>query len=93
VAPGGAVRDEVLLELERPVLFVQGTRDSMCPLERLASVRERMRAPNELFVVEGGDHSLVVAKGTLAKAGQKQADVDDGIFEAISAFVERHATL
>jgi len=93
VAPGGAVRDEVLLELERPVLFVQGTRDSMCPPERLASVRERMRAPNELFVVEGGDHSLVVAKGTLAKAGQKQTDVDDGIFEAISAFVERHASL
>lgn len=91
VAPGGAVRDEVLLDLRTPVLFVQGTRDSMCPLERLAAVRERMQVASELHVVEGGDHSLVVQKGWLAKQGLSQAEVDERILAAIEAFVERHA--
>lgn len=91
VAPGGAVRDGVLLDLRTPVLFVQGTRDSLCPLDRLAAVRERMQAPNELFVVEGGDHSLVVPKGQLAKQGATQAALDERALEAIQAFLERFA--
>jgi predicted alpha/beta-hydrolase family hydrolase len=91
VAPGGAVRDEVLLELRTPVLFVQGTRDAMCPLERLASVRERMRAPNELHAVEGGDHSLLVQKRRLVEQGLTQADVDEHIFAAVEAFLARFA--
>lgn len=91
VAPGGAVRDEVLLELQTPIVFAQGTRDAMCPLDRLASVRERMRAPSELHVVEGGDHSLVVAKTTLAKQKLTQTDVDEQTFAAIQSFVERFA--
>jgi predicted alpha/beta-hydrolase family hydrolase len=93
VAPGGAVRDEVLLELATPVLFIQGTRDSMCPLERLASVRQRMRAPNELYTVEDGDHSLIVQKGSLKRRSLTQAEVDEGIFDAIRAFVERWAVV
>lgn len=91
VAPGGAVRDEVLLELRTPVLFVQGTRDPMCPLDRLASVRERMQAPSELHVVEGGDHSLVVQKRALTQQGLAQADVDERSFAAVEAFVQRFA--
>src|SRR5262245_43622799 len=31
-------RDEVLLALRTPILFVQGTRDSLCPLPLLAEV-------------------------------------------------------
>jgi predicted alpha/beta-hydrolase family hydrolase len=93
VAPGGAVRDQVLIELDTPVLFVQGTRDSMGPLDRLASVRQRMRAPNELCVIEGGDHSLIVQKGLLKKQDLTQADVDERILAAIEAFVSRWAPL
>ena len=91
VAPGGAVRDEVLLELRTPVLFVQGTRDSMCPLERLAAVRERMQVESELHVVEGGDHSLTLQKTALAKQGLSQEEVDERIFAAIEGFVARVA--
>jgi predicted alpha/beta-hydrolase family hydrolase len=91
VAPRGAVRDEVLLALQTPVLFVQGTRDALCPLPRLAEVRPRMRAPNELHVVEGGDHSLVVAKGALREQGLTQDDVDGRVLDVIEAFVEKHA--
>lgn len=91
VAPGGKVRDQVLVELATPVLFVQGTRDPMCPLERLAEVRGRMQAPSELLVVEGGDHSLVVQKTVLKQAGQTQDDVDEQVLGAIAAMVGRWA--
>jgi predicted alpha/beta-hydrolase family hydrolase len=91
VAPGGAVRDEVLLALDTPVLFVQGTRDAMCPLERLASVRARMKAESELHVVEGGDHSLVASAGALRQQGVTQKDVDQAIVAAIEAFVTQPA--
>jgi len=87
----GDVRDAVLLELARPVLFVQGTRDKLCPLDRLAAVRPRMRTPNELHVVEGGNHDLVVGKRELAARGETQSAIDDGVTHAIALFLERYA--
>src|ERR1700692_1721020 len=59
------LRDEVLRALTTPILFVQGTRDSLCPLDLLERVRQEMKAPNFLHVVEGGDHSLLVSKSPL----------------------------
>lgn len=88
----GDVRDAVLLELERPVLFVQGARDSLCPLDRLELVRARMKAPNELFVVEGGNHSLVAGKRELTSRGETQATVNERITAAIARFLEQHAS-
>lgn len=87
IGQGGDVRDEVLRALETPVLFVQGSRDPMCPLERLEAVRRDMRAPNELYVVEGGDHSLRVRKGDLKRAGTDQDRVDRDILAAIAEFL------
>src|SRR5947208_4200675 len=56
------LRDQILQQLRTPLLFVQGTRDALCPLDLLEEVRNKMQAPNRLYVVEGGDHSLTVAK-------------------------------
>jgi predicted alpha/beta-hydrolase family hydrolase len=81
------LRAEVLRALSTPVLFVQGTRDPLCPLDLLESVRREMTATNELHVVEGGDHSLVVTKGRLKASGQTQDEVDQNILEAIRHFV------
>ena len=81
------LRDHVLLELRTPILFVQGTRDPLCPLELLADVRKRMRAPSTLHVVDGGDHSLLVAKATLKAQGSSQADADEGVRGAIATFL------
>jgi len=82
------LRDEVLRALRTPILFVQGTRDPLCPLDLLESVRAKMKAPNFLYVVEGGDHSLAVAKRQLQAAGETQENVDQRILEAISEFVD-----
>ena len=88
VAPKGAVRDAVLMDLSTPILFIQGTRDALCPPDRLVTVRKRMSAPNELHVVGGGDHSLRVPVRTLATQGRTQADVDAAIVHAVRDFVE-----
>src|SRR4051812_19464587 len=74
-AHGGAMRDEVLLALRTPILFVQGSRDTLCPLPRLADVRARMTARNELHVVEGGNHSLELPAPKTNAAAQKDSDV------------------
>lgn len=81
------VRDEVLLALRHPILFVQGTRDRLCPLDLLEEVRARMSAPNECFVVQGGDHSLHLRKRDLAEQGVTQEEADRRAVVAIAAFV------
>ncbi len=83
------LRDQVLLDLKTSTLFVQGTRDRLCPLDLLEGVRRRMSAPTSLHVVEGGDHSLLASKTELKARGATQEDVDQAIAEAIEAFLVR----
>ena len=83
------IRDEILRALTTPILFVQGTRDSLCPLDLLEGVRAEMKAPNFLHVVEGGDHSLGVPKRQLQAIGETQEHVDRRILKAITGFVDR----
>jgi len=82
------LRDKVLRELTTPILFVQGTRDPLCPLDLLERVRLEMDAPTFLHVVEGADHSLLVSKRHLEAAGETQPDMDARILDAITSFVE-----
>ena len=81
------LRDKVLLALRTPILFVQGTRDALCPIDLLEKVRASMTAPNALHVVGAGDHSLLVTKTELKKAAETQEDVDDRILREIEAFI------
>jgi predicted alpha/beta-hydrolase family hydrolase len=80
------LRDQVLRSLATPVLFVQGTRDALCPLDLLEPIRAEMKAPSSLHIVEGGDHSLVVPKRQLQAAGETQEEVDERILAAIAKF-------
>jgi uncharacterized protein len=84
------LRDEVLLALKTPILFAQGTRDPLCPLDLLENVRAKMTALNSLHVVQGGDHSLIARKKDLAD--KTQEDVDRNTADAIRDFVERTLT-
>src|SRR6266699_973872 len=83
------LRDEILRALTTPILFVQGTRDSLCSLDLLERVRSEMKAPNRLHIVEGGDHSLRVPKRQLQAAGETQDDVDQRILQTIADFVRQ----
>jgi uncharacterized protein len=84
----GKLRDEVLLALRTPILFVQGTRDALCPLPELEQVRTRMTAPSELYVVESGDHSLEATKTSLKQRGTTQPDVEAAIVARVREFCE-----
>ena len=83
------LRDEVLRALTTPILFVQGTRDALCPTDLLERVRSEMKAPNSLHVVEGGDHSLRVPKRQLQATGETQEDINQRLFEAVAGFVDQ----
>ena len=83
------LRDKVLRDLRTPILFVQGTRDALCPLDLLEKVRADMTAENFLHVVEGGDHSLIVAKKQLKAANESQEQVDQRVLAVIEKFVGR----
>ena len=83
------LRDEVLRALTTPILFVQGTRDALCPLDLLEHVRADMKPLNFLHVVEGGDHSLGAPKRQLQATGGTQEEVDHQILNAIIGFVDR----
>jgi predicted alpha/beta-hydrolase family hydrolase len=86
----GALRDQVLLELRTPILFLQGSKDPLCPLGDLAAVRARMTAPSALHVVEGGNHSLEVGVRDLKAVGRTQADVDQALLDAVKDFLAAH---
>ena len=86
---GTKLRDKVLRALTTPVLFLQGTRDALCPLDLLERVRTEMKTPNFLHIVEGGDHSLCVPKRQLQASGETQQDVNQQVLHAITGFVEQ----
>ena len=91
VGQSGSLRDEVLIALRTPILFVQGSRDPLCPLDRLAEVRARMSVANELYVVEGANHSLELTKTMLKASKLTQDAVDASIVHRISDFLEKLA--
>jgi predicted alpha/beta-hydrolase family hydrolase len=85
----GKLRDEALRALPVPVLFLQGSRDPLCPLAELAALRPALRVAHDLFVVEGGDHSLEVGVRELARQGRTQEDWDRAALAAVAAFLAR----
>jgi predicted alpha/beta-hydrolase family hydrolase len=86
----GALRDEVLRALKTPILFLQGSRDALCPPDDLARARAAMTALNALFLVEGGDHSLAVSAAARRASGKTQEEWDELALAAVSAFLQAH---
>eukprot|EP00897_Mesotaenium_endlicherianum_P007993 jgi/Mesen1/7221/ME000372S06464 len=76
----GGAGDGPLLELKLPVLFVQGSKDKMCPLPELEELRKRMTVRSDVFAIEGGDHSLKVR-------AKLQDESDKNAAAAVAAFV------
>jgi uncharacterized protein len=82
------LRNEVLRALNTPILFVQGTRDPLCPLDLLERVRTEMKTRNVLHIIKEGDHSLRVPKRQLQATGRTQEDIDRQILAAVAGFVD-----
>ena len=73
-------RADHLHQTDVPLLFLQGTRDKLAPLETLEPVCRKLGARATLHVVEGADHSFHV----LVRSGR----TDDEVLEELAATVE-----
>lgn len=87
VAASGKRRNEVLEQQRTPVWFVQGTRDAMCPLDQLETVRGAMHVSTEVHVVETGDHSLLCTKRHLKATAQTQEAMDEAAVDALARWI------
>ncbi|KAK6158367.1 hypothetical protein DH2020_005681 [Rehmannia glutinosa] len=85
----GAVRDETLLQLTVPVLFVQGSKDGLCPLEKLEAVRKKMNASTALHVIEGVITLLKLQKAS-AVYRINQEEAENQAVQAITTFVSSY---
>jgi len=73
------LRSSHLPKVEAPMLFVQGSRDAFGTPAELAPVVEGLAAGSRVFVVEGGDHSLVRPKSSGESLDQVLARVADEV--------------
>lgn len=73
------LRTAHLPRVRAPMLFVQGSRDAFGTREEMEPVVSGLSRGTRLFVVEGGDHSLVVPKSRGISLADTMARVADEI--------------
>lgn len=80
----GVSRAEHLARVTVPMLFLQGTRDSLADLSLLRPVLSPLGDRAVLEVVEGGDHSFKVLK----RSGRSAGEVETQLLDAIQRFCQ-----
>lgn len=82
----GADRGSHLRAIDTPMLFLQGSRDTLAELKLLKPLCARLGKRAELYVIEGGDHSLHMLK----TAGRSDDEVlGDAVAKAAKWMIER----
>lgn len=69
---------------------MKGSKDGLCPLDKLEATRKKMKAVNELFVIDYGDHSFKVGKKHLQASGLSQAEAEERAVAAVAKFISRY---
>lgn len=89
-APGApsAERGKHLADVQVPMLFIQGSRDALADLKLLKPLCAQLDGRAELFVVEGGDHSLHMAK----RSGRTDDEVLDEVAAKTSSWMAARST-
>jgi uncharacterized protein len=72
-----------LTDVQLPMLFVQGTRDTLAELRLLEPMVNGLGPQASLHLVKGADHSFHV----LARSGRNDREVMDEILDAFAAWV------
>jgi uncharacterized protein len=73
-------RADHLAKVERPMLFLQGTRDGLAEVTLIEGVVQRLGARATLHLVDGADHSFHV----LARSGRNDREVMSEILDAFA---------
>ena len=89
-APGApsAERGKHVADVQVPMLFIQGSRDALADLKLLKPLCAQLDGRAELFVVEGGDHSLHMAK----RSGRTDDEVLDEVAAKTSSWMAARST-
>jgi predicted alpha/beta-hydrolase family hydrolase len=89
-APGApsSERGKHLADVQVPMLFIQGSRDALADLKLLKPLCAQLDGRGELFVVEGGDHSLHMAK----RSGRTDSEVLDEVAAKTSSWMAARST-
>jgi predicted alpha/beta-hydrolase family hydrolase len=77
------LRAKHLSDVKAPMLFVQGSRDSFGTPDELRPIITKVEAPADLYVIEGGDHSFKVRKGSTVR----QEDIYRAIQDRAAAWL------
>ncbi len=85
-APGrkDKINIKPLRHIDVPSLFCVGSHDAFCDLESLQPVLPTLLGPAELYVVEGGDHSLLLPRSS--------GEQPDGAYPEVAAKVAAFIT-
>jgi hypothetical protein len=78
----GRGRAAHLFDVVHPMLFVQGTRDTLADLALIREVTSELGSKATLHVIDGADHSF----GVLKRTGRTNEEVLDEIADAILKF-------
>lgn len=73
------LRVEHLGQIQKPMLFVQGTRDALGTPEEIQPFVKDLKPPAEIFAIQGGDHSFKAPK----KFGLSQENVFEAAMDEI----------
>ena len=77
-------RAEHLAKVDLPMLFLQGTRDTLAEVTLIEPVVQRLGSRAALHMVDGADHSFHV----LARSGRKDAEVMNEILDVFAKWAD-----
>ena len=81
----GIKRAEHLAKVPMPMLFLQGTRDTLADLKLLRPICAKLKPRATLYIVETADHSFHVLK----KSGKTDAEVLQELAAATSSWANK----
>ena len=79
------LRAKHLPDIKVPMLFIQGSRDTFGTPDELQPIIKGLKAPADLYVVEGGDHSFKVLK----RMGVTQEDTYKAVLDRIELWLRQ----
>lgn len=79
------LRDAHLSDVKRPMLFVQGTRDTFGTPSELSPIIKRLSPLATLRVVDGGDHSFKMTGRDAQKQAAVYGEIQDAIIDWIAS--------
>jgi predicted alpha/beta-hydrolase family hydrolase len=77
------MRDEHLVHIKAPMLFVQGARDTFGTAAEITAVIERLGLPAQVYFIEGGDHSFKAPKSL----GVPQQTIYENVMDEVDRWV------